>query len=115
MAKKGNSTRWTTDPHPSRLLAELRALYPQLERRGVSWYSVAHKHRLNVVTVQRLLACTGVQRPNEGKTLAPIEALINGLGYRLMLVPASPSLITAIQALIDTHNQELTHGDPPDG
>lgn len=77
---------WTVVARESRLLAELRQTYRQdAKERGLSWFQVARVGRVYPQLVQRILACTKCQRPTRGKNLALIEAIAEGMGYRLTL------------------------------
>jgi hypothetical protein len=70
-------------------LPQLREKYRELvksSKYAAPWYELARKAQLNQQTVQRLLGCTRVQRPNTGAQLANIEALAEAMGYRIEFV-----------------------------
>lgn len=84
---------WKTALHQSELLPELRRAYRELAARSrevAPWYELAHRAKLNPHTVQRLLACTKIDRPNTGRHFAAIEALALAMGYRVTLTPIEP-------------------------
>lgn len=72
----------------SALLAEVRALYQRSrETGGPTYYDIAESANLNRQSVQRLLACTRVQRPTVGHMLGLVEAVVAALGYEVVLRP----------------------------
>jgi hypothetical protein len=101
--KRRRRTPWLTEHREGRVLPELRALYQAITALGgPSYYEIARSRGLNATTVQRVLACTGVQRPATGRAITNIEAIADGLGHALTLVPTA--ILPQVRALILAHH-----------